>query len=240
MLVCQAFAPLWSEETYRQVRRELGSRAPGSQEIATALSRVCFCARCGHAMVHGDSGRNQYYRCTVHAHKSYTGETCHPNNTRQEKIAQALNDALLPALEGDVDVGTLAAGTPRDPDRVQAQRDRLHEQLAAVEEKRTRLALAFADGTVQPGPYRSADDELMAALEAILTSVRALEQRELARPDPAELDAALRSLRDHWRESEGAWLLEQEHKHELNAALRRLGIRIMCEDCEVTEIIFLG
>jgi len=231
--------PLWDDETWRAIQRESASRDSGGREIATALSGICFCARCGHAMVHGRGADYEYYRCTVHAHKSFTGRTCHPNNTRQTKIARALSSALTPPIDG-ADIEALIQDAAPDLAHLDAERERLREAVRAIEEKRKRLAIALADGVMEAGPYRAADGELVERLEAILARIQAIDRKLASQPTMEERATAVRDLLAYWRESDGAWLLEERHKHELNAILRQIGARVLCEDCEVVAIAFTG
>lgn len=232
--------PLWDKSTWRAIQRERASRDPGGREIATALSGIVFCARCGHPMVHGRGNSYAYYRCTVHAHRSYTGETCHPNNTRQVAIARALSRALAPALDADIDLRALGLEISPDISHIERERQGLHEQVQRIEGQRKRLALAFAEGIVETGPYQTADQELVAIIERARARMRSLDQKLARQPTPAERTEALERLRKDWQAGDGAWLLEDESKLELNATLRQLGIRILCEDCEVVQIAFVS
>jgi len=189
-------------------------------------------------MSHGSNARYAYYRCTTHAQQYYTGTACHPNVVRQNAIAEALNDALAPVLQGDVALDTLIQTSTPDLQRLETRRDTLRSQLEAINTKRKRLAIALADGTMDAGPYRAADDELVEDLECILDGIRQIDQRLVTLPTTAERQAAIEDLQTYWRDHY-AWILHEDHKHELNALLRRLGVRIICEANRVTAVTFL-
>jgi chromosome segregation ATPase len=191
-------------------------------------------------MSHLTSIDHEYYRCSVHAHRSYTGEPCHPNNTRQVVIARALSEALGPILEGDVDIEDLIQDASPDLARLETEKERLREEIRAIDEKRKRLALALGEGTMDAGPYRAADGELVEQLEGILARIQAIDREITAQPTTEERAAALEELREHWRDDEGAWLREEDGKLRMNAALRQLGVRVICEDCAVVRVSLRG
>ena len=229
--------PYWDAPTYRAILREQASRRHGGSEIATALSGICFCTRCGRQMGHHASGYHAYYGCAKHIEKSFTREACHPNNTRVATIAQKLDAFLSPALAGDVDVDALLEQATPDLSRLQQERERLRTEMESTRGKRKRLALALAEGTMEAGPYRQADDQLVEDLDRTLAGIHTIDQRLLTQPTAGERREAIEELRHYWQEGDTDWLLREDCKHEIQALLRRLGIRIYCEENAVTAIL---
>ena len=225
------FPALWDAETHAQViRARLARKHAVGRRTQGRWYGIAFCARCGAQMVRATYHGHHVLRCGTHCRAHLTGDRCHANNIHEADVmlaALTYIDALLAA-----DPGVLATLFTVD-ESAQDVRDSLEDverRVEAVNVRRRRVALAFADGTMDAGMYRATDDGLLADLDR-LEQVRVdLRQRIEAVPSAADRAAVLDELR-----SQRGGLLALEPL-EYNAALLRLGVQVEVDGGAVVRV----
>ena len=163
------YEAIWTAETHAAIIRERERRYSGPyvRSGASPLTGVAVCARCGYRMnrtVHNETG-HAYLRCTLHSNRWSVGgdRECHGNFVREDAALATLAQ-YVKALGTDDTIDRILA---RRQDQQQADEsaeelDRLSRQLADLDSRRERLALAFAAGDMALAYYRRADDALAA------------------------------------------------------------------------------
>ena len=189
------YPALWDPDTHATVIRERNRRRRDryNKTAGSPLAGVVFCARCGHQMSRQLAHHKHWWlRCTKHAHRSHTGQSCHRNYIREDRVVERIA-AYLAALATPAALDAALIITD-DTTQLHQEIAALTDHLAELEIRRQRLALALAAGQMDPQVYRSADDLLLA--DVVATRSRLLELQNLlaAAPDPAQRRAALEAL----------------------------------------------
>ena len=227
------YPALWDPPTHRALIRERARRHRGGKPAAYPLSGIVICARCLRRMtVFRSRQGNIYYRCRTHVRRALTGISCHLNTIPAHRLLAAIEQLLLQLQDPEALATLLRAG----PDRTSLQRQhaRALADIAAIDQKRQRLALAYADGTMLPGIYRTADDHLLEEM-ATATARRDTHAAALATlPAPDDLRAAVADLLERVAATPD-WL-RTAPTPEIRAALLRSGIRIYVENRQITRI----
>jgi hypothetical protein len=222
---------LWDDKTYAAVRKELEYRDRRyGRRTHTMLSGIVFCARCGKAMHRTRTGFSEKipaWRCSS---RSRWG-TCHSNHVHESAIL----DALLTYLRGVLDIDAIDIVLDSTQDRaaqLQQQIAEIDQHIERVNQKRQRLALALASGSMDVSIYRKVDDQL-------------LEEQEKLRRNRNEAKAELNTVPDKDARRESIVQVRNALDRllgmppvEANAMLRRTGIRVYCEHRTVTDIRF--
>jgi len=107
----------------------------------------------------------------------------------------------------------------------------IEREIEAIEEKRQRIALAFAGGNMDIGVYRATDDILLTDLDRMRTDLAGVKRQLALMPDVQSRRESLEAL---------TRILDQIHELsplEVNALLRNAGIRIECEE---RSIVYIG
>ena len=227
------FPALWDPLTHRALIRERARRHRGGKPAAYPLSGIVICARCLRRMtVFRSRHGNIYYRCRTHVRRALTGIPCHLNTIPAHRLLDAIEQLLL-RLQ---DPAALADLLQEGPDRVHLQRQhaRALADVAAIDEKRHRLALAYADGTMLPGIYRDADDRLLDDLATATARRDAHAARLATLPTPGDLRTAVADLLE--RVAAAPDWLRTAPTPEIRAALLRSGIRIYVEERQIIRI----
>lgn len=227
------FPALWDAETFHAVQAERAARAAHSRRrgVPSPLNGVAFCLRCGRPMNRHFASwpsETRCLRCSTHSRSKDLGESCHLNSIREAKVIEAVREYL----EGIT-----------DPERLEAELANLSpaadlaEQMADaerrvqdVEERRTRLALALAAGTVAPDVYRSADAELEDNLSRAQGHLAELKRLREAQPSREERAQSLRSVLDRLD------TLFTLPTGETASVLRQAGVRVWIEEGRVRRV----
>ncbi len=225
------YEPIWDAAMFAAVvqERERRKEAGYVRRGAGPLSGVARCARCGYAMGRVFNGTNFHYlRCTTHAHRNIDPyqRTCHKNWVREDRALTVLGDYIR-ALGTDDTLDRIMARRQeqRQGDESAEELDRLRHQLADLDGRRERLALAYAAGDMALAYYRKADDALASRQDAAQRRAAELERYLASLPD---LDTKREQL--SWFFQNVDALLEQAEPAEISKALQQAGFVLYCED----------
>lgn len=229
------FPAYWDEDTYQEIlhERRRRKRAPYHRKGSGPLTGVAFCARCGGSMSRRELAGRYYLRCSSYFNAKRDGRRgCHHNGITEAEILDAVGDFL--AYLSTPEVLTMALAQLDGAGEEAILREELagvERALFATENKRRRLAHAYAAGDMEIGVYRRVDDDLRIDAETQAEQVITLERTLAALPD---LDATR-----EWLEELTASFPEMVAYHpsaEVAAALQTAGIRVYVEDGRITRI----
>ncbi len=225
------FPALWDAVTYQQVQTERHNRAGQWRRRHTngPYVQVAFCARCGRGLTRA---RNQagvmFLCCPTHHCRSVTGRACHPNYIKEARVTDTLQRYIRQLETPEVMEAALAQLAPDAG--LQEQLEEAQHRIAAIDERRQRLALALAGGFMDGQAYRKADDVLVAELEGA-EGVRADIVHTLALvPDREQRQITLEALRDHLD------AMFQLPALQLNTELRNAGLKVLVEEGRIIRI----
>ena len=146
--------PLWDVETHRRlVIRFSQTNARPAQYL---LSKVLVCARCGTPMTgafYKHRGGVRYYRCSTTP--DYRG--CGGTYVRADDVEAHVVSLMASALDGPALRESLTRPTPVDP--------QVAEELAALEDRRSRLAVDLANGLIDTATWKTVVDTLDPQIE---------------------------------------------------------------------------
>jgi site-specific DNA recombinase len=228
------FPHVWDRETYHAVIRERHrrERIKGGSDIATFLTGVVFCNRCGSAMhshTGGHDGSYHYYRCgqSARLHRE-----CHGNYVPLPDLLDAF-DAWMDNVRS---VGVDAVVQDEMSDevaRLEQERGNLEAAKAEAEAQLDRLAGAVAAGNLRGSTAKRREDALYQQIDNLNEKLQRNERRTLALPDPGQQRAYIEESL-----AIDTGNLTDGQEHALNRALRNLGLRILCEEGAVVAISF--
>ena len=234
------FPPLWDEDLYQAVLRERAARraAPRRQTRGTPFLDVAFCARCEGRMTKCVGRRAEgsvvYARCSTHANsfRHIYASTCHPNYVRETVLRDVAIAALAEITDLDALAERLDASTGED---YAAKMARVEMQLTRLQQERERLAEAMAAGQMDVDIYTVVDGRKRAQVEVLddrWLELRRLSQQKVSVPMRFESAQEVREM------------LTQRWGHvpapQINSLLRRVGLRLWCEDGVVVAVDFSG
>lgn len=225
--VSDAYPPLWDADTHRAIVRERSRRreanARARRQVGPLL-HVVYCGRCGSPMTRkSNPGESQSLRCSRHSRT----RDCHPNHILEHTVIDTLKAFLVAFADQDIERYIDEVTPGRD---YTAELARLDGEIATTEEKRQRIALAFAAGEMDAAMYRATDDVLVDDLDRLRVARVEIDRERESQPDPRELRAHLYDLRAR------ADSLFDQPPRQVSAALQSIGLRVLVEDRRVTEI----
>lgn len=227
------FPALWDPETHQRVIRERQRRAEswGGAYRSSRISGIVVCSRCGWKMIaHRGERWGLAYRCAKHNQARRYGR-CHPNWINAELIFQALHEALRGFHDDPAAIEEMLAQTAPDRPQLEEDLERARAAAKAVQAKRERLALTLADGKMTADVYRAADDRLIEELEHVTSQATEIQTRLARLPSLEERRTDLEDLA-----ADPDWILEGP-VGEVQAKLRRSGLRVIVEEGKVEEIV---
>jgi len=228
-----AYPAAWDPATHRAILQERARRRRGGHPRVSPISGLVVCNRCGCAMELNHPHRHYNYRCYTHANRRALGRSCHTNTIRAATLLDAIQQTLL-SLRDPTTLDALLAGAAPGRAPLEAQRAHLLVTIAALKQKRERLALAFADQTMTADVYRDADDLLLNDLQTATRQLTDVGDRLATQPTPEDHRAALEDLLATLTADPG-WLrtgpVDQVH-----AALARTGLRLYIENGHLLRI----
>ena len=228
-----AYPAAWDPATHRAILQERARRRRGGHPRVSPISGLVFCARCGYALELNRPHAVYNYRCYTHANRRALGRSCHTNTIRADVLLDAIQQTLSTLRDpAALDALLTAAAPNRAP--FEAQRAHLVAAIAALKQKRERLALAFADQTMTADVYRDADDHLLEDLQAATRQLTDVGDQLAVQPTPEDHRAALEDLLATLATDPG-WL-RTGPVDQVRAALLRTGLRLYVENGHLVRI----
>jgi len=225
------YPALWDPDTHAAVIRERNRRRRDryNKTAGSPLAGVVFCARCGYQMSRQLAHHKHWWlRCTKHAHRSHTGQSCHRNYIREDRVVER----VAAYLAGLATPAALDAALIITDDTTQLHREisTLTDHLAELEIRRQRLALALAAGQMDPQIYRSADDLFLDQVTAARARLLELQVLLAAAPDPAQRRAAIEALAAIFPD-----LVATAPPVRVRTLLQNAGLRVEIESGQITS-----
>jgi DNA invertase Pin-like site-specific DNA recombinase len=227
------YPALWDETTYQAILRERRRRSGRKhrRRQGSPLANVAYCARCGGRMTRTRHKTQYWLRCATHNSRTVTGHPgCHSNKIRELTILAAVTSYVAGLLTSN---DLTARLTARDPNTaLHAQLIRLDHALSDLNQKRQRLALALASGTIDPEIYRTTDDLILDDINKLNDAKDNIQGQLHTTPDPAVRYRTILDLSRQLTQPDTPAI-------ELSTALQDAGIRIECENRQITAIYLI-